>query len=589
MSAITESEGHAVARPQAGLKSASIFSEPEKFWRLFWGLVLVSCLPFVIPYARTLWRQELYQYFPFVWLAVGYLFWLRWDRVFRGPSKTMSWASLALGSGFLALGAGMHSTWFGNLGFVLIVAAMLMSQRSPGASSLGYLALPLVMLVRIPQLHAQSLISRLQKVTSQLGSLVLDIVGVPNFLQGNVLNLPTKELFVAEACSGIQSAFTMCFLALLIIVWKRRAFLLVPLYVVAALVLAIVANTLRISVIALAEAWYQYDLTTGFAHDLIGYVSLAVGAGILLSFDILVGLFVHPVFVSVNENGANPFGAIWNWIFGFSAGAYRDSGYGWQLDGDEEEDSTEFAEQDEALPAGDRGQAIASPWRPLVFAGISCVAALIMLGGLLAGRSDSRPIIAQDELLFDPPKDLLKDRVGVLTIGDHTIVRNGSEPRLGTHADLWSCGTSTEVVMSQPYAGWHELCVCYEAKDWLLEDRYNLNVDVGKPIAVGEFTQGESLYGYLLFTAVDSDGTVPNPPSYTLFGRLLAPFGPLVTDDFAETSGSAQTVMLQLWTISRTPLEPAEVGELAAAFSEIRERARQQIVQQQQALASSGT
>ncbi|XZE55468.1 exosortase U [Planctomycetaceae bacterium SH139] len=586
MSAITESEGHAAVRPQAGSIGASIFAEPEKFWRLFWGLALVSCLPFVIPYARTLWRQELYQYFPFVWLAVGYLFWLRWDRVFRGPSKTLAWASLAFGSGFLALGAGMHSTWFGNLGFVLITTSLLMSQRSLRAGSLGYLALPLIMLIRIPQLHAQSLVSRLQKVTSQLGSLLLDIVGVPNFLQGNVLNLPTKELFVAEACSGIQSAFTMCFLALLIIVWRRRAFLLVPLYVVAALVLAIVANTFRISIIALAEAWYQYDLTTGVAHDLIGYISLALGAGILLSFDVLVGLFAHPVFVPVNENGANPFGATWNWVFGFNATTYRDSGYGWQM---EEEEQADYVDEEETPLADDRGKEIAAPWRPMIFAGISCVAALVMLGGLLVGRSDSRPIIAQDELLFDPPSDLLKDRVGILSIGDHTIVRNGSEPRLGTHADLWSCGTNTEVVMSQPYVGWHELCVCYEAKDWLLEDRYNLNVKVGKPIAVGEFSQGESLYGYLLFTAIDSDGTVPNPPSYTLFGRLLAPFGPLVTDDFAETSGSAQTVMLQLWTISRTPLEPAEVGELAAAVSEIREKARQQILQQQQALASSGT
>jgi hypothetical protein len=141
--------------------------------------------------------------------------------------------------------------------------------------------------------------------------------------------------------------------------------------------------------------------------------------------------------------------------------------------------------------------------------------------------------------------------------------------------------------MSQPYVGWHELCVCYEAKDWTLDDRYNLEVSSGKPVAVGEFSQPSGGYGYLIFTAIDTDGSVPTPPSYTLFGRLLAPFGPLVTDDFAETSGSAQTIMLQMWTVSGEKLEPAEVRELAESLTEIRESARQQIVAQQGQLAAN--
>lgn len=542
----------------------------------FWFIVLLCAGVFVIPYLRTLWRQELYQYFPFVFLGVGFLFYTRWDRVLRGPRNKLAWSGAIFGAFLLLLAAGIHSTWIGNVGAVLLAVSFLYSQTSVSGSTLGYLALPMVMLIRMPQLHAQSFVSRLRKITTELGGLGLDLIGVPNDTYSNVIHLPDKDLFVAEACSGIQSAFTMVFVALLVVVWRRRAMVTIPVYVIASLLFAIVGNTFRVVCIAVAHYWGSLDWSEGWQHDAVGYVSLGISAGLLLSFDSLAELVLHPVITREDVRGVNPFAFAWNWFLGFKNSDYESDGYGGVSPQDWKVKQSSVTASDSSLSA------TVGP-RYLVL-GMVAVASVFMLGGIAIGRGDSRPILEKDALLFDPPEGFLSDRLGVLMIGDHQVVRNGADPQLGLNADVWTCGANNNfgrIAMSQPFVGWHELCVCYEVQDWTLEQRYNLAVDIGEPVAVGEFSQGEGMKGYLIFTAIDTDGSVPTPPSYTVFGRILAPFIPLVTDDFAETSGSAQTIMLQLWTVTNTELEAGELRKLADSIAEVREKVRKGIVEAQ--------
>ena len=66
------------------------------------------------------------------------------------------------------------------------------------------LALPLVMLINLPLGYDQLLTMRLQQITSGLSSVMLDVLAIPHALNNNVIQLATRELFVAEACSGLQ-------------------------------------------------------------------------------------------------------------------------------------------------------------------------------------------------------------------------------------------------------------------------------------------------------------------------------------------------------------------------------------------------
>ncbi|MGZ7227087.1 archaeosortase/exosortase family protein, partial [Streptococcus pyogenes] len=75
---------------------------------------------------------------------------------------------------------------------------------------------------------------------------LLDAFAVPHAVANNVIQLANRELFVAEACSGIQSVFTLAFLALLMIAWRRRRVWMTPIYLLIACLLAVFANVIRV-------------------------------------------------------------------------------------------------------------------------------------------------------------------------------------------------------------------------------------------------------------------------------------------------------------------------------------------------------
>ena len=116
-------------------------------WAIFWGVLIVAACPMMLPYLRGMWDLEWYGFFPFVFLLVGWLAWSRSDGQIYGPRPL---AKVAIVGGILSIAVAIlfTSPWFGSIGFVLIVGALLHSLRGPIDRSLTVLAVPLLLLVR---------------------------------------------------------------------------------------------------------------------------------------------------------------------------------------------------------------------------------------------------------------------------------------------------------------------------------------------------------------------------------------------------------------------------------------------------------
>ncbi len=54
---------------------------------------------------------------------------------------------------------------------------------------------------------------------------------------------------------------------------------------------ALITNTLRILAIAVAHLWWEFDLTHGWLHDVLGYVLMILGMSLILSFDQFLAAF----------------------------------------------------------------------------------------------------------------------------------------------------------------------------------------------------------------------------------------------------------------------------------------------------------
>jgi exosortase len=154
-----------------------------------------------------------------------------------------------------------------------------------GPAHLRILAFPLaflLLMVPLPAILFNQITFPLQLVASQAGELVISAAGVPVLREGNILQLPTRTLEVAEACSGIRSLVSLLMLSILLGYFAdtRTGHRIV--IALAAIPIAIVANALRVAGTGLASEWISPAAADGFFHSFSGWVVFVVACAGLL-------------------------------------------------------------------------------------------------------------------------------------------------------------------------------------------------------------------------------------------------------------------------------------------------------------------
>lgn len=282
-------------------------------------LLFLVHLPYVVRYCQQLWNLDHYQFFPFAFAAFGALFYQRClPKSFRWTAfcTTLVGADLAL----LVGGIYLDSPWMVYLGAVALTWAVCRSYADRQFDrSLGYLSLLLLITVRLPQNLDMDAIHWLQRTTTGVASRLLNYFGFLHLRMGNVLEFPGKRFLVEEACSGVQSLFTLLFLAIVITVGYRRKMFHTLLVLASAAFFAGVMNVLRVVAISVAWSDFQYDLSVGWQHDAIGHLALIVAAGLVYSADATIQFFCSPV-PDIQGAGLsavfwNPLTSLWNWLF----------------------------------------------------------------------------------------------------------------------------------------------------------------------------------------------------------------------------------------------------------------------------------
>ena len=287
--------------------------------KLLLAVLLAVHVPFLIAYLSGLWRQTHYQFFPF---AIGAFVWLFATRRYRQPERWSwpTWILLTVDIACLALQFYIYSPWLAVVGLTCTLTAWCYANRDTGYDRrLTYLALLPVLVLRLPLSYDEQVIHGLQRLTTTVASQILHRFGLLHFREGNVLQFPGKRFMVEEACSGVQSLFTILFIAALVVCLKRRSFIHGTLLLASGVLMAGIMNTMRVVTITVAWDKYSYDLSAGFAHDVVGYCCLAVAAIMLMSADAFLGFLSDPV-PDTQTHGPvgmflNPLTFFWNRIF----------------------------------------------------------------------------------------------------------------------------------------------------------------------------------------------------------------------------------------------------------------------------------
>lgn len=145
--------------------------------------------------------------------------------------------------------------------------------------------------IPLPELITQALALPLQFKASQMGAALLEMRNVPVRLAGNVIQLPGRELFVTEACSGLRSLTALISMAVLMGALLLRT----PLGRIALLLLAIpvavVINGVRVFLTGFLVYYVSPALGEGFMHKTEGWLLFLVSLSVLGATAWIGGLF----------------------------------------------------------------------------------------------------------------------------------------------------------------------------------------------------------------------------------------------------------------------------------------------------------
>ncbi len=492
--------------------------------------ILVAQLPLVVLHFVNLWKyRPHYEFFPFVLAAGSWLIWKRWPRgriTHPAWSVALAWAMFAVGLMLSVVAVLLFSPALATVAFLIVLGGVLLTLT--GSSCRGLLAPWLLWWLVVPppvQMDGQ-LIRTMQHTTATMVSAILDWGGVEHLLSGYVFQLPDRELFVAEACSGIHSQLVLFAACLIFAVYQRRGLIATMLFVLASIFWSVVVNVTRVTIVVIAAAQFGIDLSAGWIHEALGFGLLGAGLVLLVSSDqLLQGLLAA---VRNPEPDITP-GRYYDTVAENEAEAGRDAPV--TLDFFSRQwnrwvaitPPSATAQRQELVTKSSDTESSETKWfdrrhgRSLIpYVALGSV--FVVLGAfqsviVLIPKTELRVA----ELSATIEADWLPASLGRWQRDEYLAETRDRGSDEGMCSSIWvysSRDARLRIQMDYPFVGWHELPQCYAARGWRLVTRKVVTPPVAS--AHGNFVEvefagpaGES--GLLLFSLFDGAGVTVHP------------------------------------------------------------------------------
>ena len=148
----------------------------------------------------------------------------------------------------------------------------------------------LILMIPIPAIIFNQITFPLQLLASRVAAATLPLFGVPILREGNVINLPSMALEVAEACSGIRSLMSLVTLAIIYGFLLEKRLWVRCLLAVASVPIAVIANSIRIIGTGLLVQYWDPDKAEGYFHASWGWIIFVVSLVLLYALHSLIEL-----------------------------------------------------------------------------------------------------------------------------------------------------------------------------------------------------------------------------------------------------------------------------------------------------------
>lgn len=259
--------------------------------------LLILYVPTFYDLAGTHWRLDDYAHGPIILSVIAWLIWDKRRILLAPPGHTAPvWGISLLVFGLLLYVVGRaHDVILFEVGALApILAGVLLAMRGwPALRASWFMLLFIAYLVPLPGFFVDALTLPLKQYVSLIAAQILYTAGYPIAHTGVILNVGQYQLLVADACSGLNSMFSLSALGLLYLyLMCHRSWLHNGLILASLLPIAFCANIVRVIVLVLVTYHFGDAAGQGFMHGFSGMVLFVIAlAGIILLDALVTGLF----------------------------------------------------------------------------------------------------------------------------------------------------------------------------------------------------------------------------------------------------------------------------------------------------------
>ena len=224
-----------------------------------------------------------------------YVLWLKKDKLSNTPIKPSTWGGVLIVSTLLLYLLARFADIITVAAFSLLPLAAGVTLFLFGFQILKESLFPiafLIFMMPVPEQIYTSLTNPLQSIVSSSSVWLASSINIPIYRTGNVIQLPDLTLQVVAACSGLRSLTTILALTSIFGYLTLKTNILRSILVLSSLPTAIIVNIIRLFAIIVAFHFFNFDLSTGTAHTILGLVifllallSVAMTKGVLSHWD----------------------------------------------------------------------------------------------------------------------------------------------------------------------------------------------------------------------------------------------------------------------------------------------------------------
>ena len=259
-------------------------------WLIAFAGFVVLYAPVYWSAAHGVWQTDENGHGPLILAVVVWLFWTLRQPIAQAawaPAPAFGWPVFVFGLLVYALGRAfdISSLEFGSQPFV--VAGALMLLRGLSALRVAWFAVAyLVFLVPLPATLVDAMTGPLKQWISSIVQSMLFAVGYPISNSGVILTIGQFQLMVADACSGLNSMFSLSALGTLFMyVMRRKSLLHNAIMLASILPIAFAANIVRVTLLVLLTYHFGDEAGQGFLHGAAGMVLMVIALLIFFVLD----------------------------------------------------------------------------------------------------------------------------------------------------------------------------------------------------------------------------------------------------------------------------------------------------------------